>query len=200
MKNDKTSPKLTTQIYKDNKKIYNKKFEQKCKDNDESKKSLGVVQLGRKVTGKFTALVNVNFCPIITTKNHDLWVMKRAGEKSCKVAGQGRWLQLAERAKIQGVVFKSLDSEMTDAQMVVSLGNMFPVNLAGVCLWGVMKKWQIYEDTLMSHMLHHLIPNYTPLPCPMASAVACCKLPWTWRRTMSLSLSPSGNPRASASG
>ena len=121
--------------------------------------SLGITDASRKVTGKFGAYISTNFCPLITTKNSRLLLMKQRGAQSSKVVGHGRMLEPEEICNIQGVVYASLSDLMSPRQIHLSLGNMLPVNLAGVVLRQIMDKWAIFERKVIATTLTAKVPS-----------------------------------------
>ena len=78
---------------------------------------------------------------------------------SPKVAGHGRFVKLSERAQMAGDVFASIANTTTEGQNLVSLGNMFPVDMAGRALRPIWSKWQFFEERCAQRSLHHWL-NY----------------------------------------
>ena len=61
-----------------------------------------------------------------------MWIFKESFTTSLIVPEGGRWLLARERAVLHGVTFSSMKGLQTPRDLVVSLGNMLPVNLAVV--------------------------------------------------------------------
>ena len=59
-------------------------------------------------------------------------IFKESFTPSLIVPEGGRWLLTRERDVLHGVSFSSIEGLQTPRDLVVPLGNMFPVNLAGV--------------------------------------------------------------------
>jgi site-specific DNA-cytosine methylase len=126
---------------------------------------VGVVDVSRKIKGPFKAYVSVGFCPLLTTKNAHLYVLKSKKLCSAKVSGHGRYLKMEERAALHGVVYSSLKGQ-SDRQALISLGNMFPVNLAGVCLHQIMVGWEVFEKRALHGCLMNKLNRMRPLMSP----------------------------------
>ena len=89
--------------------LWNAMFEKKFKGYKGDKQPLAICNLTRNPGGKFCSNICVDFCPIFTTGNNKLLVMKLAADVgNTKVTGHGRLLSLEERCRMQGVVMKSL--------------------------------------------------------------------------------------------
>ena len=67
--------------------------------------------------------------------------------------GDGRFLTLAERAKLSGVVWESVEGMMSDRQLMISFGNSVVVDVAGAMLEQIMDKWIVFEKRLLSSSL-----------------------------------------------
>ena len=118
---------------------------------DASPKELGCLDVSRPVDGIFKAYISEGFFPLLSTKNSNLCILRPSGMVSSKVGNpKKRLLSIEERALIMGVEHTSIAPTQSERQALISYGNMFPVNLAGVVLRQIMEKWAVYEHRLMS--------------------------------------------------
>jgi len=117
--------------------------------------ALGVIDSSRSPYARFKASVAIDSCHMFSTKNSRMAILRHGA--SAKVPPQGRLLKTSERCKLHGVLADTLLGQSC-SQRVFSIGNMFPVDMAGVCLRQIMMKWVIWERRLMR-------VSY-PLPAP----------------------------------
>jgi hypothetical protein len=92
----------------------------------------------------------------LRTHNFYLFVLGRG----CldKVPSGGRLITMQERANLSGVVYDSLDG-LSGCQKCEGLGNMIPVNLAGLALEPTMHAWSKFERVVIGFSLYSLLPK-----------------------------------------
>ena len=130
----------------ENSKGWADKFATMCEEKGKQH-ALGTVDVSRKVVSGFNTSISVNRCGILTTNNRNLFLLSHNNSED-RFPSAGRYLTMREKAQVQGVVIESLDGMSTHAKEM-ALGNMWPVNLAGVCIRQIMEVWESYEMKIM---------------------------------------------------
>jgi len=130
----------------ENSKGWTDKFATMCEEKGKQH-ALGTVDVSRKVVSGFNTSISMDRCGILTTNNRNLFLLSH-NNPADRFPSAGRYLTMKEKAQVQGVVIESLDGMSTHA-MELALGNMWPVNLAGVCIRQIMEVWESYENKIM---------------------------------------------------
>jgi site-specific DNA-cytosine methylase len=130
----------------ENSKGWTDKFATMCEEKGKQH-ALGTVDVSRKVVSGFNTSISMDRCGILTTNNRNLFLLSH-NNPADRFPSAGRYLTMKEKAQVQGVVIESLDGMSTHA-MEMALGNMWPVNLAGVCIRQIMEVWESYENKIM---------------------------------------------------
>ena len=107
-------------------------------------KHLCVVDVSRSPTGGFNNEPAINLSQPLTTKNAYLYIIRPPEVESSVVKSPGRLMFLEERARLCGVLMNSVRGCMSPRQLMVSFGNMVPVDMAGLVLEAVMDVFIVF--------------------------------------------------------
>ena len=113
----------------------------------DSASNLAVFDASRKVHCKWRQSLSVGCMPCIRTHTNSYFVVSRT--PTTKVPDSGRYIDLAEMTQLSGVCPESVAGILSDAELVFSLGNMIPVDLAGVTLQEIMRWWVRWESRML---------------------------------------------------
>ena len=131
-------------------------FYNKWLNSSHDGEGLACANIDRSPGNKFCPRIMVHKCPTLTTANTCLFVMKTRTYQTSKVAGTGRWVTMEERANLSGVVWSSILDTGSDGELLKSLGNMFPVDMAGRTLWPIMMCMSVWQSKLLAQGLNTL--------------------------------------------